>query len=126
MLIMTKKLTTQSAFDYMQRHLKCCGVDSSSDWNTKNSTFPHHQIPTSCCVHDTGTDCSQYEKNIFKKGCYTQVLENFHRILRYITGIVISFAVFQLIGIMMSAYLIVVLKKNGYIRMVDHANRTGR
>jgi hypothetical protein len=47
----------------MQKHLKCCGVDGSTDW-LNNTT---HRIPESCCIHDTGTQCSQYSKNIFEK-----------------------------------------------------------
>ena len=75
------KLTTRNAFDYMQKNLRCCGVDSSNDW--KNNTISK-EIPESCCVHDTGRECSQYPANIFGQVGINKVLDVLVHFLHYV------------------------------------------
>ncbi|XP_057300613.1 tetraspanin-3-like isoform X2 [Hydractinia symbiolongicarpus] len=114
--------STRDLFDKMQRNLKCCGVTNVSNWKNVSQSHQHH-IPESCCAHQ-GYSCYNQPDNLYKEGCYDQLIDTFNKNLRYIMGVVIGFAVFQLMGIILCVYLLVVLKKTSYMRMLDIAQKT--
>jgi len=107
--------STRKPFDKMQHRLDCCGVTGSSNWKNISNV----DIPDSCCIHRANNKCSALPDNVFKNGCYEKLIDLFHTNIRYIMGLMIGFGVLQLIGMILSLYMIVVLRKTGYMRMLD-------
>jgi CD63 antigen len=92
---------TQS-WNSMQRNLQCCGVTNMDDW--KNSTLtPFGKIPHSCCkVDEEGAvkeDCAENPANVFTKGCYPTMKEQFTSNIDKIGGAALGIAALQFIGV---------------------------
>ncbi|CAG2238368.1 CD63 [Mytilus edulis] len=87
----------------VQQEFKCCGVNSSSDWETsENATFPD-----SCCSDGRKSpNCIHY--NV---GCYTELKEFVKDKIVVIGGIGVGFAVIQIIGILFACCLGRAVKK---------------
>jgi len=102
----------KQAFDKMQSQLHCCGVQGAKDWHNHSYT-----IPSSCCRHQM-SNCYMFPLNVFQQGCYDKMMQVLNKNLKYITGVVIGFAILQVLGMMIGMYLIVVFKKTAYMRLI--------
>jgi len=86
-----------NSWDSIQKDLKCCGVDTYTDW--KNTTFNHpknmtkYDVPDSCCIDGPTQDCGKDQldpnthKNgtIYEKGCL-KTFEDYIEDNAYIVG----------------------------------------
>ncbi|XP_071149301.1 CD63 antigen-like [Mytilus edulis] len=87
----------------VQQEFKCCGVNSSKDWETSaNASFPD-----SCCS-DGGKSPSCIHYDV---GCYTELKEFVKDKIVVIGGIGVGFAVIQIIGILFACCLGRAVKK---------------
>ncbi|XP_065640072.1 tetraspanin-3 isoform X3 [Hydra vulgaris] len=102
----------KSSFDKMQKELKCCGVNGPNDWLNIS-----YVIPDSCCIH-SGKICYLLPDNLYNKGCFDEVLNSFNLNLKNIAGILIGFAVFQIFGMIITTYVIIILRKLGLSRLI--------
>jgi len=98
---------TQS-WNSMQRNLKCCGVTSKDDW--KDATLTSYgKIPHSCCkVDDDGAvteNCAEDPNNVFAKGCYPKMKEQFTANIDKVGGAALGIAAFQLMGVIFACCL---------------------
>ncbi|XP_076627971.1 tetraspanin-11 [Colletes latitarsis] len=57
-------LSSREAWDNTHRHLKCCGIKSSSDWAKY-----HVSIPKSCCTNSIEECIRMTDAVAFKTGC---------------------------------------------------------
>lgn len=106
----------RKAYDQMQSKLKCCGVIGPNDW--RNVT-PTGEVPKSCCRHP-GTECSYlFSANVYQTGCYTKLSDVFKNNLNVVLGLGIGFAIFQVIGMIATCYLIFTFGKPGYMRIQE-------
>ena len=91
------KTEVTSSWDSIQTDLKCCGVDTYTDW--KNTTFNHpvnftkYDVPDSCCIDGQTQGCGKDQldtnthKNgtIYEKGCL-KTFEDYIEDNAYIVG----------------------------------------
>ncbi|XP_048734850.1 tetraspanin-3-like [Ostrea edulis] len=103
----------QDQVDYLQRHLKCCGVSNASDWLNAKAWAPtaNETVPESCCV--AGINCTEERremynnpKYIYQKGCYEKLEHEFMSNLAYIAGTAIGLAVILILGMVCSCILL--------------------
>ncbi|XP_061163668.1 tetraspanin-36-like [Saccostrea echinata] len=104
--------TQRDQVDYLQRNLKCCGVNNASDWLSAKTWAPtsNKTVPESCCVADI--NCTEEErkmiynpKYIYQKGCYEKLEHEFMSNLAYIAGTAIGLAVILVLGMICSCIL---------------------
>ncbi|XP_062327131.1 CD151 antigen-like isoform X1 [Osmerus eperlanus] len=109
------------AVDKLQQEFKCCGSNSSSDWNEsvwiRSSAAKGRAVPDSCCKTQTES-CGRrdHPSNIYKVegGCITK-LENFildH--LKIIGAVGVGIACVQVIGMVFTCCLYRSLKAEPY------------
>ncbi|ROL47010.1 CD63 antigen [Anabarilius grahami] len=104
----------RAALDSLQQELKCCGGNSSSDWENFSPT--HKSVPDSCCKNVTkgcGTGAMGDAKVIYTDGCQP-ALEKYinQRILWVAVGaLVIAFV--QITGIVLACILMRAIR-SGY------------
>jgi len=93
----TVKKEVTSSWDSIQKDLKCCGVETYTDW--KNTTFNHpenatkYDVPDSCCIDGPTQGCGkdQLDQNthkdgtIYEKGCL-KTFEDYIEDNAYIVG----------------------------------------
>jgi len=107
--------TARKSFDKMQRSLECCGVNGPMDWG--NSSM---EIPSSCCAHPEGEKCYTLPINLYEKGCWGILERSYADNIRYITGVFLAFAIFQLFGLILTIYMLVILKRKlRYKRIIE-------
>jgi hypothetical protein len=110
-----QKTALDKQVDYVQEHLKCCGVDNASNWeSTKWGEAHPGKVPESCCKSDNCTgpiplvETSQYHSI----GCYKEVLGVFESNIRYILGTVVAFMVLLSLGVLSSIVLCFLKRKD--------------
>ena len=93
------KTEVTNSWDSMQKELKCCGVDTYTDWknttfnNPDNTTKYGNDVPDSCCIDGPTQDCGKDQldpnthKNgtIYEKGCL-KTFEDYIEDNAYIVG----------------------------------------
>uniref|UniRef100_A0A3P9PQU1 Tetraspanin n=1 Tax=Poecilia reticulata TaxID=8081 RepID=A0A3P9PQU1_POERE len=108
--------TTEHAWDFVQRTMKCCGWTGPGNWSENISIKNSTQKLYSCsCRNDTmpGTDmkefglCKQLSEQppVFEMGCITSVEKWLLDNCGIILGICIGVAVLQLLGMILSMCL---------------------
>uniref|UniRef100_A0A1W7RAS2 Tetraspanin n=1 Tax=Hadrurus spadix TaxID=141984 RepID=A0A1W7RAS2_9SCOR len=90
------------SWDYVQKKLKCCGVNSSKDWTNVGKP-----IPESCCADD---DCNK-ETGQYSAGCFKKIDDNIkgHAVQLGVAALVIGFI--QLLGLIFGCCLAQAIKK---------------
>lgn len=88
-----------ATWDLVQREMKCCGVNGSSDWT---QILGH--IHPACCDKkiDDPNGCAESR---YKKGCKDAFKEFVSNNLLQVIGVAVGVGVFQLLGIVFSCCL---------------------
>lgn len=92
-------------WDKVQRQFKCCGITSSTDWDTNNHT--NNTVPLSCCNIPPGSYVSYQctKEQIYPVGCLSKLGDFVRSNTSIVEGVGIGLAVVQLLGILFSCYL---------------------
>eukprot|EP00112_Aurelia_sp_Birch-Aquarium-sp1_P003489 Seg139.4 transcript_id=Seg139.4/GoldUCD/mRNA.D3Y31 product=Tetraspanin-3 protein_id=Seg139.4/GoldUCD/D3Y31 len=106
----------RTAFNKMQTQLKCCGVSGPNDWKNVTKTG---DVPTSCCRHPESECGYKFSVNVYQEGCYQKLSDFLKGSVNSIIGVGIGFAIFQVIGMISTCYLIVKFGKLGYLRIPE-------
>jgi len=107
--------------DYIQKNLKCCGVDDYKDWITTPWGIKNLlKVPGSCC-NVTSTLCTGSEPvvipsqlisgTIYTDGCYQKVSDTLNGNLRCIAIVVAILLSILLIGLICSCVLLCIKKR---------------
>lgn len=87
-------------WDRLQKQLKCCGVNSPSDW----SEYSLHKIPPTCCKEPTESSLPVFQycvESDFKVGCYKTIIDLFYANIdkfRIMLCILIVFGISCIVG----------------------------
>lgn len=92
-------------FDWVQKHLKCCGINGSSDWSARkagNGT----SIPQSCCKADkSDTMCAKNSSNVYSEGCKQKFEDFVKNKLVVIGAVALAIAFIQILGVIFAALM---------------------
>lgn len=112
-----------TGMDDLQRKLKCCGMNSYTDWfSTKWSGTPN-SVPSSCCKGDESnckhtnlpsTPAANETMEINTQGCYTTVLDFMQGNMGVIGGVALGFSFLQLLGALFACCLAKNINKSKY------------
>ncbi|KAL3855755.1 hypothetical protein ACJMK2_014959 [Sinanodonta woodiana] len=91
-------------WDDVQKEFKCCGVNSYTDWISRNST-----VPDSCCMN-SGCNTTDSTK-LFTEGCLLKFTTWVQDKIVIVGGIGIAFAFIQVVGIVCACCLARAIKK---------------
>ncbi|KAM7405153.1 hypothetical protein PAMP_012437 [Pampus punctatissimus] len=92
--------------DNMQKDLKCCGVNSSTDW--KHFKPDGNSVPDSCCVNVTtncGIGAMTDTAKVHQKGCHTAVEALLKKNILWVIVAALVIAFLQIMGIVFSCML---------------------
>jgi len=106
-----------SSWDEVQQDLKCCGVDTYTDW--KNTTFNQNgktnNAPDSCCkagnTHDCGKSALKSNGTIYEKGCLKTFEDDIEDSAYIVGGTGAGLGVLQILVLIGSFYI---AKKDNY------------
>ncbi|KAM8977437.1 CD63 antigen [Pelodytes ibericus] len=103
---MEKYNTTKDAIDSLQRDFKCCGANSSSDWDTTGPLAGKHVVPDSCCKNIT-KDCGKNTtaENIYTNGCVEGIDAWIKSNVAIVAGVALGIAFFEILGIIFACCL---------------------
>ncbi|XP_070498983.1 tetraspanin-6-like isoform X1 [Chironomus tepperi] len=106
----------QSAdFDAMQENLGCCGNTDYRDWYTLS---PPRPVPRSCCRTPGPVRCdTQDETQIYNQGCFLKVTQYLDKNIGRISFSTLGFAMFPLVGSILSIALAKTINKAKYEQM---------
>ncbi|XP_029459051.1 tetraspanin-7 [Rhinatrema bivittatum] len=107
------------AVDSVQTNLKCCGVQSYTNW-TSSVYWTEHGFPHSCCVN--ASDCLPQDihnmtvaaTKVYHKGCYELVTSFMETNMGIIAGVAFGIAFSQLIGMLLACCLSRFITANQY------------
>jgi len=93
--------------DFMQKELKCCGVDGPGDWNATDWKKNHEDksTPKSCCMNQNAANCEKSISAAYTKGCSKALQDYIKSHIAIIGGIGIGIAFIQLLGMVFSMCL---------------------
>lgn len=94
-----EKLVIRDAWNAAQQKMKCCGIDSASDW--AGHVDP---LPPSCCPEGTA-EGSCTTSNAFQSGCQLKVKEFAQQHAQVLAGVGIGISCFLLLGMLFSLAL---------------------
>lgn len=104
-----------NSLDDIQKHFKCCGGNSSSDW--RNSPFVAlSSVPDSCCrniTKDCGKDALKDTSKIYTDGCQPILDKVLKDNILWIVVVALIVAFVQITGIVLSCILIRAIR-SGY------------
>jgi len=92
--------------DKLQEDLKCCGVNSSSDWRSFRSEG--NSVPDSCCVNVTincGIGTMTDAVRVHQKGCHDAVEAMLKQNLQWVIVAALVIAFIQIMGIVFACLL---------------------
>lgn len=92
--------------DKLQEDLKCCGVNSSSDW--KNFKPNGNSVPDSCCVNVTincGDKTMTDAAKVHQEGCHDAVEALLKKNIQWVIVAALVIAFLQIMGIVFSCLL---------------------
>ncbi|KAM3618694.1 uncharacterized protein V6R79_023763 [Siganus canaliculatus] len=95
----------KDAMDKMQQNLKCCGVNSSSDWRSFKPDG--NSVPDSCCKNET-TNCglgAMTSSNVYQKGCQEAVEALLKKNIQWVIVAALVIAFLQIMGIVFACLL---------------------
>ncbi|XP_011503334.1 PREDICTED: tetraspanin-8 [Ceratosolen solmsi marchali] len=122
--------------DIFQQQLHCCGANGSNDWaGSKYSNKGSNSeilltvnqgtifiVPKSCCKDEKTMDCEKSRKMriadvipsaIFNDGCTNLILKELRKQSCIFFGIIITFGVFEIVGLIFSLTLCCAIGSNG-------------
>jgi len=92
--------------DKLQEDLKCCGVNSSSDWRNFKPTG--NSVPDSCCVNVTancGDGTMTDAAKVHQEGCHRAVEALLKQNVQWVIVAALVIAFLQIMGIVFSCFL---------------------
>jgi len=96
----------RNAVDKLQKDLKCCGVNSSSDW--RHFKPSGNSVPDSCCVNVT-TNCGigtmTDAAKVHQEGCHDVVEALLKKNIQWVIVAALVIAFLQIMGIVFSCLL---------------------
>ncbi|KAI3357737.1 hypothetical protein L3Q82_016141 [Scortum barcoo] len=96
----------QETVDQLQEDLKCCGVNSSSDW--RNFRPDGNSVPDSCCVNVTkscGIGSMTNPTKVYQKGCHDAVEALLKKNIQWVIVAALVIAFLQITGIVLACVL---------------------
>lgn len=103
-------------FDLLQLTIKCCGVQNYTDWFKSSWAGGEKAVPKSCCKNDQ--ECSNRPlidvNQIYQNGCSSIIIGVIKKYANVILGVFGGFALFQLLGTLMSFTLGKIVSRNHY------------
>ncbi|XP_029362439.1 CD63 antigen [Echeneis naucrates] len=96
----------KDSVDQLQEDLKCCGVNSSSDW--KNFGLDKNTVPDSCCVNVTencGVGAMTDPTKVHQKGCHDAVEALLKKNIMWVIVAALVIAFLQIMGIVFACCL---------------------
>lgn len=94
--------------DDIQSHFKCCGANGPADWKN-NTHFENDSLPNSCCKKDdyNGSEpvCTSKANSSYKDGCVNIITEELKSSVSYLSSVVITIIILQILGICFSCLL---------------------
>ncbi|XP_040008902.1 CD63 antigen [Xiphias gladius] len=96
----------KDAVDKLQMDLKCCGVNSSSDW--KNFRRDGDSVPDSCCVKVTpncGIGSMTDAAKVHQEGCHVAVEALLKKNIQWVIVAALVIAFLQIMGIVFACLL---------------------
>uniref|UniRef100_T1IN95 Tetraspanin n=1 Tax=Strigamia maritima TaxID=126957 RepID=T1IN95_STRMM len=107
--------TKTEAIDMLQSQLKCCGIDTYTDWERTRWSNHTKSVPESCCearkCHHTPRI---HEEDIYTHGCYDKVVDFINGNMGTIGAAGLGIAFFQLVGVFLSCCLAKHINKAKY------------
>ncbi|CAI5648363.1 CD63 antigen [Oreochromis niloticus] len=94
------------AVDNLQQNLKCCGVNSSSDW--KGFSSEGNSVPDSCCKNVTkgcGKGTMTDTSKVYQEGCSAALETVLKNNILWVIVAAIVIAILQLLGIVFACCL---------------------
>ncbi|TNN57239.1 CD63 antigen [Liparis tanakae] len=96
----------RSSLDKLQEDLKCCGVNSSSDWRSFRGDG--NSVPDSCCVTlsaNCGVGAMRDAATVHQKGCHDALEAFLKKNLLWVIVAALVIAGLQILGIVFSCML---------------------
>ncbi|XP_029911701.1 CD63 antigen [Myripristis murdjan] len=96
----------RNAVDKMQEDLKCCGVNSSSDW--KNFRPGGNSVPDSCCINVTagcGVGAMTDSNKVYQQGCQIALETKLRQNIQWVIVAALVIAFLQIMGIVFACLL---------------------
>ncbi|XP_065185230.1 leukocyte surface antigen CD53-like [Sycon ciliatum] len=109
----------EKSWNKVQINLKCCGVDSNTDWQRNQSKWGKDHLgvpifPASCCTHPVSGMCTPVAQGLRTDGCLSSVLDTLKHRWAVLVGIAAGIAVVQILGISCACGLQSHIKRNDY------------
>ncbi|XP_056334148.1 CD82 molecule b [Danio aesculapii] len=122
--------TSEDAWDYIQRTMKCCGWNGQSDWNEnvmiKSQNNSKILYPCSC-RNESISGSDKQEKGfceglvpqwpVFTKGCISSLEDWILRNCGVILGVCVGIAVIELLGMILSMCLCKSVQQEDYTKV---------
>ncbi|XP_013782020.1 tetraspanin-6-like [Limulus polyphemus] len=102
--------------DLLQSTIHCCGVDNYTDWFESSWAGGEKAVPKSCCknVQECTNKPLINVDQIYQNGCSNIIIGVTKKYANVILGVSGGFALFQLLGTLMSFTLGKIISKNQY------------
>ncbi|XP_034392101.1 CD63 antigen [Cyclopterus lumpus] len=97
----------RSTLDKLQEDLKCCGVNSSSDWSSFRADG--NSVPDSCCLTlstNCGINAMTNAAIVHQKGCHDALEAFLKKNILWVIVVALVIAGLQILGIVFSCLLI--------------------
>ncbi|KAI2649612.1 CD63 antigen [Labeo rohita] len=97
----------KEALDTIQKHFKCCGVNSSEDWSNSKAV-PAKSVPDTCCKNitkDCGVGAIKDGNKIYTDGCLPIMNKDLRENIMWIAVAALVIAFVQITGIVLSCIL---------------------
>lgn len=95
----------KKGLDDLQREFKCCGENSSADWDNYPPFKGNNSVPDSCCKNMT-EGCGKQKSNlIYGDGCVAKINAWIKNNVVVIAGVALGIAFFELLGIIFACCL---------------------
>ncbi|TWW57039.1 CD63 antigen [Takifugu flavidus] len=92
--------------DKMQEDLKCCGMNSSSDW--RSFADDGNSVPDSCCItvaKGCGKNKLSDESAVYQKGCHDVIVDLLKSNIQWVIVAALVIAFLQLMGLVFACLL---------------------
>jgi len=101
-----KSQSLTKAWDVLQSELKCCGVNTSSDWMSPNVTLaPGAMFPDSCCMDGFVKGCAVNGSMPYGLGCQKELTMKLQDNIYLVGAVGIAFGLIQILGLVFSMCL---------------------
>nr|ACQ57906.1 CD63 antigen [Anoplopoma fimbria] len=96
----------KKSLDKLQTDMKCCGMNSSSDWRSFGNDG--NSVPDSCCltpVANCGVGAMTDAAKVYQKGCHDALVDFLKKNIQWVIIAAIVIAFLQLLGTVFSCML---------------------